>query len=315
MHGDGKYRLKMSTVSRLAGLLLASVALTVACGGQSITEREDESGGTGGGGSGGATGGAGANGGASTSGGTTGGSIAVGGTGGGGEGGSAALAGTSCKAGGPCMDPDGSTDDPMGIHVPSTTVGTNGELTDGCDPDGNVVEYYCETNCSAADAAPIPATGGAANEPVSCYFLGSVAATIVRCDREQHFFCSAGTCATTIYRTSTRPPARRRRPASRAPGSIPRPVVASLSHARLGIRQRSHEGNALGRALTRLERGVKRTVKPRATSFALDTPTRSQKSDAGSGSGRRHSTTLFELAWWLRLGTPTLPLDSLAGQV
>jgi hypothetical protein len=220
----------MVVLRPLGSVALTSMILALACGGQSFGEGEAAGAGATGGSSGKSAGGTGAAGGATGGTAATGmgaiggtgatGMGAVGGTGATGMGaiggtGMGALGGTGNTgatggagnvggsisfggsggtggvAGGSCTDPDVTTEDPRGIWTTGTTTGTNGEFTDACDDEGNLLERFCETNCATTDAAPLPpADGGTSGIEAPCYLLGTVRTTLVTCPE----LCLDGEC-------------------------------------------------------------------------------------------------------------------------
>jgi hypothetical protein len=87
-------------------------------------------------------------------------------------------------AGGSCMD-DGAGNDRMGILTRGTTGGSD-LFTDSCDADGNLVEYFCVTECtSGSEGPPYSSDLG-----TGCMMLGAVDSVRIRCDGR----CIDGKC-------------------------------------------------------------------------------------------------------------------------
>jgi hypothetical protein len=165
---------------------IAVITLVLACGGRSLRDGSDGSDGTGPAASGGA------------------GNAGTGGAGGGGnegnQGGTGAIGGG--HAGGPCGDADSTVSDPTGIHTKAIATDSFTEFVDYCDADGNLVEYYCETNCSAGldDAPQPPEDGRTWDLASSCYTLGRIAPLVVTCeDVCDSCTCLGGACVVLVY--------------------------------------------------------------------------------------------------------------------
>jgi hypothetical protein len=83
-------------------------------------------------------------------------------------------------AGASCED-DGAGNDPAGILTKGTTrgLGHPSEFTDSCDAEGNLVEYFCTTECTSGSKGP-PYSNDFGS--TGCMMNGNVASIRVTCD-------------------------------------------------------------------------------------------------------------------------------------
>jgi hypothetical protein len=88
-------------------------------------------------------------------------------------------------AGAGCQD-DGTADDRVGILTKGNAYTDHDPekvFTDSCDTDGNLVEYYCESECTTGAEA-------LSNDGWNCMLFGGVGSIRVTCDGR----CLEGAC-------------------------------------------------------------------------------------------------------------------------